>query len=80
VGSISGTSITNGEDKDSVTTTKESPGQDTVTDPFDYFATVNSLTLQFLNENEETRVAAFEWLIMLHKKAPNKVSPQESHE
>lgn len=43
-------------------------------DPFDYYATVNSLTLQFLNEHEETRVAAFDWLIMLHKKAPNKVS------
>ena len=39
----------------------------------DYLATVNALTLQFLNEYEETRVVALEWLIMLHKKAPRKV-------
>ncbi|KAJ5217393.1 hypothetical protein N7468_010401, partial [Penicillium chermesinum] len=39
----------------------------------DYAAAVNSLTLQFLNENEATRVAALEWLIMLHLKAPKKV-------
>lgn len=41
---------------------------------FDYGATVNALTLQFLNEHEETRVAALEWLLMLHQKAPRKVS------
>ncbi|KAF8424074.1 vacuolar protein 14 C-terminal Fig4p binding-domain-containing protein [Tirmania nivea] len=35
--------------------------------------TVNALTLQFLNEFEETRVVALEWLIMLHKKAPRKI-------
>lgn len=39
----------------------------------DYAAAVNSLTLQFLNENERTRVAALTWLIMLHQKAPRKV-------
>lgn len=39
----------------------------------DYAAAVNALTLQFLNENEETRVAALSWLIMLHRKAPRKV-------
>ncbi|KAL1964003.1 hypothetical protein VTN77DRAFT_7549 [Rasamsonia byssochlamydoides] len=39
----------------------------------DYAAAVNSLTLQFLNENEDTRVAALSWLIMLHRKAPRKV-------
>ncbi|RPB25734.1 ARM repeat-containing protein [Terfezia boudieri ATCC MYA-4762] len=39
----------------------------------DYQATVNALTLQFLNEFEETRVVALEWLIMLHKKAPRKI-------
>ena len=39
----------------------------------DYAAAVNELTLQFLNEHEETRVAALSWLIMLHKKAPQKV-------
>ena len=39
----------------------------------DYAAAVNSLTLQFQNENEATRVAALSWLIMLHQKAPRKV-------
>ncbi|KAK2784625.1 hypothetical protein FQN53_008343 [Emmonsiellopsis sp. PD_33] len=39
----------------------------------DYAAAVNALTLQFLNENEATRVAALAWLIMLHRKAPRKV-------
>jgi vacuole morphology and inheritance protein 14 len=43
-------------------------------DPFDYQATVNELTIQFLSEFEETRVAALKWLIMLHQKAPRKVS------
>ncbi|KAF9439117.1 hypothetical protein BGZ76_011355 [Entomortierella beljakovae] len=38
---------------------------------FDYVATVNALTLQFLNENEQTRVASLEWLLMLHKRAPH---------
>lgn len=42
-------------------------------DPFDYQATVSNLRLQFLNENEDTRVAALEWLLMLHGKAPTKV-------
>lgn len=39
----------------------------------DYAAAVNALTLQFLNENEATRVAALSWLVMLHRKAPRKV-------
>ncbi|KAI8354946.1 vacuolar protein 14 C-terminal Fig4p binding-domain-containing protein [Mortierella sp. GBAus27b] len=38
---------------------------------FDYVATVNQLTLQFLNEHEQTRVASLEWLLMLHKRAPH---------
>jgi vacuole morphology and inheritance protein 14 len=42
-------------------------------DLFDYQATVNELTIQFLSEYEETRVAALKWLIMLHQKAPKKV-------
>lgn len=42
-------------------------------DPFDYQKTVSELRLQFLNENEETRVASLEWLLMLHKKAPSKI-------
>ncbi|GAA5808622.1 hypothetical protein MFLAVUS_002014 [Mucor flavus] len=43
------------------------------TDPFDYQATVANLRLQFLNQHEETRVASLDWLLMLHKKAPNKI-------
>jgi len=43
------------------------------TPELDYAATVNALTLQFLNEHEETRVVALDWLIMLHKKAHRKV-------
>jgi vacuole morphology and inheritance protein 14 len=39
----------------------------------DYGAAANSLTLQFLNEHEATRVAALSWLLMLHRKAPRKV-------
>lgn len=42
-------------------------------DIFDYVATVNELTVQFLSEHEQTRVAALQWLIMLHQKAPKKV-------
>lgn len=42
-------------------------------DPFDYRETVNALTIQFLSEYEETRVAALKWLIMLHQKVPGKV-------
>lgn len=44
---------------------------------FQYGTTVSELTLQFLSDNEETRVAALEWLLMLHQKAPRKVSPVE---
>ncbi|GAA5846548.1 hypothetical protein JCM9279_006736 [Rhodotorula babjevae] len=40
---------------------------------FAYGQTVNELTLQFLSDNEETRVAALEWLLMLHQKAPRKI-------
>ncbi|KAJ6090258.1 Protein VAC14 [Penicillium sp. IBT 16267x] len=54
------------------------PRSSLVSTPFqpadlDYAAAVNSLTLQFLNENEATRVAALSWLIMLHRKTPRKV-------
>ncbi|KAF3129909.1 hypothetical protein TWF569_003953 [Orbilia oligospora] len=43
------------------------------TGELDYGATVHALTIQFLNENEATRLAALDWLIMLHKKAGDKV-------
>lgn len=39
----------------------------------DYEASVNALTLQFLNENEATRVAALSWLLMLQRRAPKQV-------
>jgi len=39
----------------------------------DYVSTVSVLTKQLANLYEETRMAALEWLIMLHKKAPKKV-------
>ncbi len=42
-------------------------------DLFDYHATVIALTLQLLDEHEETRVSALEWLLMLHSKAPRKI-------
>ncbi|KAF9236244.1 vacuolar protein 14 C-terminal Fig4p binding-domain-containing protein [Melanogaster broomeanus] len=50
-----------------------SPVQEEEVDFFDYVATVNELTIQFLSEHEETRVAALQWLIMLHQKAPKKI-------
>lgn len=55
--------------------TPRTSGRSTPASPtdLDYAAAVNSLTLQFLNENEATRVAALSWLIMLHRKAPKKV-------
>ncbi|KAK6363088.1 hypothetical protein TWF730_000533 [Orbilia blumenaviensis] len=43
------------------------------TGELDYGATVHALTIQFLNENEATRMLALDWLIMLHKKAGDKV-------
>jgi vacuole morphology and inheritance protein 14 len=36
----------------------------------DHHATVNALTIQFMSDHEETRVAALRWLIMLHQKSP----------
>ncbi|KAH7081869.1 vacuolar protein 14 C-terminal Fig4p binding-domain-containing protein [Paraphoma chrysanthemicola] len=39
----------------------------------DYQAAVSALTLQFLNEHEQTRVAAIAWLIMLHRMAPGRI-------
>lgn len=42
-------------------------------DPFDLQTTVNVLTLQLIDEHEETRVAALEWLLMLHQKASRRI-------
>lgn len=49
------------------------PG-DTEVDPFDYQLTVGVLLECLLDDSEETRIAAFQWLSMLHQKAPRKVS------
>lgn len=38
-----------------------------------YSLTINTVTLQFLNENEVTRIAALDWLAMLHKKSPKQI-------
>lgn len=38
----------------------------------DYTAAVEALTVQFADKNEETRIAALSWLIMLHKQAPRR--------
>lgn len=42
-------------------------------DPFEYQATVNTLALQLLDQHEETRVNALEWLLMLHRKSPQRI-------
>ena len=42
-------------------------------DPFNVKETVDVLTLQFVSDHAETRIAALEWLLMLHLKAPTKV-------
>ncbi|ORY25662.1 vacuolar protein 14 C-terminal Fig4p binding-domain-containing protein [Naematelia encephala] len=47
-------------------------------DPFDVRETVNVLTLQFLSDHAETRIAALEWLLMLHLKAPTKILSRDS--
>lgn len=54
------------------TATTVTQGSPMIDKPFqlDYPATVNALTIQFLSEHEETRVAALRWLIMLHQKSP----------
>ena len=56
--------------------TPKSPVAETINDEdvFDVRETVNVLTLQFLSDHAETRIAALEWLLMLHLKAPQKVS------
>ncbi|EME81438.1 uncharacterized protein MYCFIDRAFT_38680 [Pseudocercospora fijiensis CIRAD86] len=52
---------------------QESERAESPHDDLDYEAAVNALTLQFLHENEATRVAALAWLIMLHRKSPRKI-------
>jgi len=40
---------------------------------FDFQETVNVVIDQFQHEQEETRTASMDWLLMLHKKAPSQV-------
>ncbi|GAA6061106.1 hypothetical protein JCM10212_006137 [Sporobolomyces blumeae] len=40
---------------------------------FDYASTVNEVTFALVSENEETQVAALQWLLMMHQKAPRKI-------
>lgn len=47
-------------------------GED-MSDAIDYGATVNALMLQLTAEHEATELAALEWLLMLHLKAPHRV-------
>ena len=68
--SVLDSSVENVQDSSNHASTAPSP---TPPMDLDYAASVNALTLQFLNEHEETRVAALSWLIMLHRKAPKKV-------
>lgn len=46
---------------------------------FEYATTVNEVTFALVSENEETQVAALQWLLMLHQKAPRKVGCWPSH-
>lgn len=64
-----GESATIDQQATSIPTPQPSPP---ISTELDYEAAVNSLTLQFLNEHEQTRVAALAWLIMLHRKSPRK--------
>lgn len=41
--------------------------------PFDIFSTVSTLMQQCQHQNEDTRIGALEWLVMLHKKYPKQV-------
>ena len=67
---ITGPPGTNGDKFNALLTVKEVGGS---SEPFDYQAMVSALTVQFLSEHEDTRVAALKWLIMLHQKVPQKV-------
>ncbi|KAF9782164.1 ARM repeat-containing protein [Thelephora terrestris] len=72
-GGIALPSIRQPQQQSATTVTQGSPITDNVY-LMDYPATVNALTIQFLSEHEETRVAALRWLIMLHQKSPKACS------
>ncbi|KAJ1570089.1 hypothetical protein HK096_002277 [Nowakowskiella sp. JEL0078] len=53
--------------------TNESTSSENATkEHFDYHLVVETLTSQFQNEHEETRIASMEWLLMLHRKFTRK--------
>lgn len=60
--------------------TPTSPMHDAMSDfdPFNVKETVDVLTLQFVSDHAETRIAALEWLLMLHLKAPTKILSRDS--
>ncbi|PWN19153.1 ARM repeat-containing protein [Microstroma glucosiphilum] len=58
---------------ETMTSEGQNEEQPALSDPFDYQTTVNMLALQLLDQHEETRVTALEWLIMLHQKAPQRI-------
>lgn len=47
------------------------------TKPVAYDACVTKIAVQLLHENADTRLAALEWLLMLHKKAPGEIAARE---
>jgi vacuole morphology and inheritance protein 14 len=51
----------------------EGAGSVQVVDPFDVQLAAKTLTMQFQDGNENTRIAGMDWLLMLHKKFPKKV-------
>jgi len=52
---------------------KEKEENDEESKTFDFQETVNVIIDQFQHEQEETRTASMDWLLMLHKKAPSQV-------
>ncbi|ORX61070.1 hypothetical protein BCR36DRAFT_579132 [Piromyces finnis] len=59
----------NNNDKDK----KDNEKKEKETKTFDFQETVNVIIDQFQHEQEETRTASMDWLLMLHKKAPSQV-------
>ena len=73
IATLSLTDKPSGDDRTDSPIQHGADGRDGDADPFDYQMTVNALTLQLLDEHEETRVSALEWLLMLHRKSPQKI-------
>lgn len=65
--------ISSNNDGDAAPDTLDNDNDKNAKGKLNYSATVNALTLHFLDEKEETRVAALDWLIRLHRKVPKKI-------